>query len=347
METNANKSWLTWKFFGVSVLFWTVTMLIGASLSPLGDYPSALSQIVLWSTSVLCFSGATVVLFEASRRLGDNRVSWPLYAAKLAATGAVTSIAHQAICSAMLVAFIPTLTWFENIWMMSFTTFFQHSALIGVGAAANIYLAREAARGELLQAQLRALRNQLQPHFLFNSLQGISASVRSEPDTAVRMITLLGDLLRQTLRERNEQLVTLADEHQLLEPYLELQRLRFADRLTVEIDLPEDVLSAAVPDLILQPLVENALMHGIEKQPGEGSVRISARRDGDRLEIKVADDGAGPGAGPIADGVGLGTTRSRLQALFGERAQLTLAAGDLRGTVVTLDLPWQEAKDAA
>ena len=346
METNANKSWLTWKFFGVSVLFWTAMVLIGAGLSPALDSPGALAHAACGRQCALLWHRNGGAL-RGLPRLGGHQVSWPLYVAKLVLIGAITSTAHQALYSAVIVAFVPGLSWLDSLWLMSFATFFQHSALIGTGAAANIYLAREAAKRELLKAQLRALRNQLQPHFLFNSLQGISASIRSEPDTAVRMITLLGDLLRQTLRERTDDLVTLADEQQLLEPYLELQRLRFADRLRVAVDLPNDVLGATVPDLILQPLVENALQHGIERIPGEGSVHISARRDGDRLELRVVDDGAGPGLAPVADGIGLGTTRSRLQALYGERAQLTLEAGDQRGTVVTVRLPWREAQDAA
>ncbi|MFN3243893.1 MAG: sensor histidine kinase [Planctomycetota bacterium] len=345
METNASKSWLTWRFFGVSVLFWTVMTAISTGINLEVQDVVWTDQLALQALGVLCYSACTVVLFECSRRFSRRQGSWLAFAAKLTGVSLLVSLTHQLIYTTALTVIFPDTPWAFGFWTAIY--FFRHCALAGVAAATEIYRSREAARGELLQAQLRALRNQLQPHFLFNSLQGISASVRSEPDTAVRMITLLGDLLRQTLRERSGQLVTLADEHHLLEPYLELQRLRFADRLTVEIDLPDDVLSAAVPDLILQPLVENALLHGIEKQPGEGSVRISARRHGDRLELKVADDGGGPAAGPIADGVGLGTTRSRLRALFGERAQLTLAAGDLRGTVATVSLPFEEARDAA
>lgn len=200
---------------------------------------------------------------------------------------------------------------------------------------------------ELLAAQLRALRAQLQPHFLFNTLQAIAVTARRDADATVRMTALLGDLLRQTLCERARDLVTLAEERQMLQPYLELQQLRFADRLTVVVELPADVLQAEVPDLLLQPLVENALQHGIERQPGAGTIAIRARRCGEHLELTVADDGAGPDDADAREGTGLGATRARLRALFGDAAGLRLAPGGVRGTVVTVRLPYREVARAA
>lgn len=219
-------------------------------------------------------------------------------------------------------------------------------AIVGIGAAVQgSRLAGERQRA-LLSAQLRALRAQLQPHFLFNTLHAIGVTAKQDGATAARMTTLLGDLLRQTLRERDGELVSLAEERELLQPYLQLQQLRFGDRLRVELDLPDDVLAAAVPDLILQPLVENALRHGIEQLPGAGHVVVRARRVADALELQVADDGVGP-ATAARDGIGLGGTRARLQAIYGDAADVQLAPGGVRGTVATLRVPFREVAHAA
>ncbi|HEX5052188.1 MAG TPA: histidine kinase [Planctomycetota bacterium] len=239
------------------------------------------------------------------------------------------------------------MSWFFlGYWL---TRLFRHLA---AGTIAIVLFQRRVAivrQRELLASQLRALRSQLQPHFLFNTLHAISVTCRTDTDAATRMLALLGDLLRLTLRERNGDLVSLAEEQELLQPYLALQQLRFPDRLRVVLDLPLDVLGCAVPDLLLQPLVENALEHGIERRPGSGTVHIAARRRHDQLEIHVTDDGAGIEARPdeVQLGVGLGTTKARLQALFGDAADLQLTAGSAGGATVTLRLPWRELARAA
>lgn len=233
-----------------------------------------------------------------------------------------------------------------SVLMMS-TVYYAMIGFLGVAMAQKQQA--EVRQRELLDAQLRALRAQLQPHFLFNTLHAIGVTTRTDPTVAVRMLALLGDLLRQTLRERDGQLVSLAEERDLLQPYLELQQLRFADRLRFEVDFPAEVLGAAVPDLLLQPLVENALQHGIEQRPQGGTVRIAARRRGERLEIQVRDDGVGLATQPAngSSGIGLGTTRARLQALFGAAAEVKLAADPAGGTIAMLILPFHELAPAA
>lgn len=226
---------------------------------------------------------------------------------------------------------------------------FHYSAIVGVVAVSSQRRWDAARQRELLAVQLRALRAQLQPHFLFNTLQAIGATAPRDGAAAAHMIALLGDLLRQTLQERDGGMVSLAEEHELLRPYVELQRLRFGDRLQVELDLPSDLLGARIPDLLLQPLVENALRHGIEQRPGAGRVRVSARREGEQLVLDVADDGAGPGSDcqEPKSGTGLGATRARLQTLFGSRASLALQRNGLGGCTATLRLPYDEAAHAA
>lgn len=205
---------------------------------------------------------------------------------------------------------------------------------------------RERLEVQLAQAQLQSLRLQLQPHFLFNALNTIAALVTSDPRSAERMVLRLSELLRQTLHNATEQEVPLAREMELLSPYLEIQRLRFADRLTIELDVPPELECALVPSLLLQPLVENSIRHGISPRASGGMVRVTARRDGDRLRVEVADDGVGArswnGEQP-REGVGLGTTRARLRHLYADAQEFTIAAPPSGGCLVRLTMPYRPA----
>jgi two-component system, LytTR family, sensor kinase len=181
-------------------------------------------------------------------------------------------------------------------------------------------------RAELTAAQLHALRMQLNPHFLFNSLNAAVTLVRTgDRPTAARMLTRLGDLLRHTLRETYPQEVPLRDELDLISRYIEVEQVRFQDRLRVSFDVDTAVMDARVPSMILQPLVENAIRHAIEPRREAGAVIVRGRRSGDVLELEVADDG--PGISPDADtlpGIGLANTRERLTRLYPLVARLDL-----------------------
>ncbi|WP_158882009.1 histidine kinase [Rhodanobacter sp. L36] len=194
--------------------------------------------------------------------------------------------------------------------------------------------------GQLAQSQLQALRMQLQPHFLFNTLNAISALALADPPQARLMISRLSDFLRLTLEERNAQQVSLSREMQFLDCYLGIQQVRFQDRLTTHLDIAADTLDAAVPNLILQPLVENALRHGLLAKSERGNLRISAHRAGDLLRLRVEDDGLGLPPAGHHEGIGLSNTRERLQALFGTSARLQLSRIDGGGTRVDLRFPF-------
>lgn len=195
---------------------------------------------------------------------------------------------------------------------------------------------------KLAQSQLQVLRMQLQPHFLFNTLNAISALVLADPPQAKLMIARLSDFLRLTLEERHAQQVPLSREMQFLESYLGIQKVRFQDRLVTHLDVG-DTGNAMVPSLILQPLVENALRHGLLAKTDGGELHIVARRiDGD-LHLRVEDDGLGlPKTGPV-EGVGLSNTRARLRAMFGDAATMDLSRGLHGGTRVELRLPYVES----
>ncbi|MBZ0153686.1 MAG: histidine kinase [Planctomycetes bacterium] len=222
--------------------------------------------------------------------------------------------------------------------------------LVGVLAVGTGYHAMALAhrrQHELLEAQLRNLRGQLQPHALFNTLQAIGSTAERDGATAARMISLLGDMLRHSLEQKGADLVALGEELVMLDPYLQLQQLRFADRLRIDIDVPDSLRRAQVPDLLLQPLVENALQHGIERRPGAGSIQIRAHRDGAQLHIEVADDGLPSTPAEAEFGTGLHNTAARLRTLFGERASLQVQQNGRGGTTARLRLPYHEVGDAA
>jgi hypothetical protein len=194
---------------------------------------------------------------------------------------------------------------------------------------------------QLVQAQLQALRAQLQPHFLFNTLNAISALALADPAQAKLMIARLSDFLRLTLEEHHSPQVPLSRELQVLETYLGIQRVRFQDRLTTHLDIAPGIHNAAVPALILQPLVENALRHGLLAKAAGGALHISARREGDSLLLRVDDDGLGL-RGDASEGIGLGNTRARLRVRFGDAATLALSRRPEGGTRAEVRVPFEE-----
>jgi signal transduction histidine kinase len=197
---------------------------------------------------------------------------------------------------------------------------------------------------QLTLAQLEALKMQLQPHFLFNTLHSISALLHRDPDAADRMIARLGDFLRLTLENSGAQEVSLQKELEFLTCYLEIERVRFQDRLTTSLEVEPGALDAPVPNLILQPIVENALRHGVAQTRGPGRVEISAKRENGSLRIRVWDNGPGLAAitrpdDGLREGVGLSNTRARLEQLYGPEHRFELENAPGGGLLVTLEIP--------
>jgi LytS/YehU family sensor histidine kinase len=191
------------------------------------------------------------------------------------------------------------------------------------------------------QAQLVALRAQINPHFLFNALHSVGSLVTSDPIRADRAIECLGDLLRYALGTDGE--VHLAQEWKFTQDYLAFEQLRLGERLRVDAKADDAALAILVPPLILQPLVENAVRHGVADRPEGGCIEVRARAEGGRLALRVADDGCGSHA-PNGDGLGLGSVRRRLAALYGDRA--TVSVDNLQpGFAVTVSLPLEPADD--
>jgi signal transduction histidine kinase len=196
---------------------------------------------------------------------------------------------------------------------------------------------------QLAEARLGALRMQLHPHFLFNSLNAIAVLVRDQRTReATTMLELLSDLLRQVLRTDPAHEVAVAEELRFLEQYLAIEQVRFSDRLMVTFAVDADVRDAAVPGFVLQPLVENALRHGLADRSEGGVVEIGARREGTELVLWVRDNGVGLGADtPRGPGLGLANTRERLATLYGVRARLDVSGTAGGGTTATVHLPYR------
>src|SRR5882762_6741017 len=198
---------------------------------------------------------------------------------------------------------------------------------------------------QLSQAQLQALKMQLHPHFLFNTLHSISALLNKDPESARRMITRLGDFLRLTLENSGSQEVTLEQEMTFLRCYLEIERVRFQDRLVTRIDLGEQTLAAKVPNLILQPIVENAIRHGIAPRSTSGLLEIAAKQVDGVLRIQVRDNGPGlpehrTSQNQFKKGLGLANTETRLQRLYGADHLFDLSNDPAGGLIVTLEIPF-------
>jgi signal transduction histidine kinase len=194
----------------------------------------------------------------------------------------------------------------------------------------------------LSQSQLSMLRAQLNPHFLFNTLNSIAVLLRHDPARAEDMVHRLGDFLRASLDGDEGQLSTLAAELARLRDYVDIEQERFHDRLTVRFDVPKDTLDALVPTFLLQPLLENAIRHGVAPRPGPVTVMVTAQRAGERLRLIVRDNGAGLRE-QVTEGTGLTNTRRRLDVLYGADASLRLTSPDEGGTEAVVDIPWQPA----
>jgi two-component system LytT family sensor kinase len=197
----------------------------------------------------------------------------------------------------------------------------------------------------LAQSQLQMLRMQLQPHFLFNTLHSISALMHKDVRRADSMVAALSDLLRMSLQNIGAQEVPLQSELEFLQRYLEIMTLRFGDRLKVTMDIDEETRDARVPNLFLQPLVENSFRHGFG-DVGAGSIKITVRREGDMLRCEVVDDGRGLRSGH-KEGVGLASTRQRLQHLYGEQQTFSLRGAPGQGVHVTMAIPFHSFERTA
>jgi signal transduction histidine kinase len=235
--------------------------------------------------------------------------------------------------------------YFRQYFIIGFVIYW---AVVGVyHAFANYFLYREReleasrATAQLTEARLNALKMQLHPHFLFNTLNSVSSLLEAEPREARRVLAQLADLLRASLKADVRHVIPLADEMQFLNRYLDIERVRFGDRLDVTLRMGPDTERAAIPSFLFQPLVENALRHGIARREAGGRMWISASRADGSLVIHVMDNGPGIARGPVSEGIGLANTRRRLRELYGDEQSLSLCPRPGGGVDVRVELPFR------
>jgi LytS/YehU family sensor histidine kinase len=247
----------------------------------------------------------------------------------------------------------------QHLWFMN--EFLVYIAILAGGVARDYFLRYHSRREQtiLLQAQaaqlqaqladarLAALRTQLNPHFLFNTLHAVSALVERDPRGVRRMIARLSELLRTTLDGADEQEVPLGQELTFTHRYLEIMQIRFQGRLTIQSQIEPGALDALVPNLILQPLVENAIKHGVSKIDDEGRIEIHARREGERLVMCVRDNGPRVGESGLntGEGVGLRNTRERLLELYGTEQSFSLRGAEDGGVMAQVIIPFHKRAD--
>jgi len=326
-------------------------------MAPTGPVVLAFLEAWLWAAF-------TPMIFRLSARMPPERTRKGLRLLLLIAIGIALSITIYLIVDvARDLIFMPPrrsrhrISPLEEVARFRFINqFIFYVAVLAAGYARSYFL-RDRQREEqatllkaqLAEAQLNALRMQINPHFLFNTLHAMSALVERDPAGVRKMIARLSELLRHTTDSSARDLIPLRDELDFLRRYIEIMEIRFQGRLRVTIDVDEALFDALVPNLILQPIVENALEHGTSRVAGMGEVVIRGRRNGEQLVLEVRDNGPGvrrdrvqgaPEARTTRGGVGLANTRARLAQLYGDAARVELSAGEQGGAVAEIVIPY-------
>jgi two-component system, LytTR family, sensor kinase len=323
-----------------------------------GIYNLAWRAALRWDLSGwLIWAPLIPLVLRIANRLPINRENWPGRLLFYAALGLLLSLLRTVFPILVYLVFVANLASFKHLLARKpyflltdflFALVF-YSCVLAFGQARNYYrryreeeLHNSQLEAQLARAELRALKMQLHPHFLFNTLHSISSLQLEDVAAAQKMTARLGDFLRLTLENAGVQEVPLRRELEFLKCYLEIEQVRFGRRLTTAIEVEPEALETLVPNLLLQPLVENAIRHGIAPRPAPGYISVSAKRERDRLKVIISDNGCGlppQGASLVKEGLGLQNTRARLQQLYGADFGFALENAAAGGLVVTLNLP--------
>jgi two-component system LytT family sensor kinase len=356
-----------WTKWGVIVALWT---LIGLAFSS-QFYLSRANSVspVTWKFALehsladwYLFALLSLPALWLARRFHFDRNHWPRQAAVHLFASATFSVLWMVV-RALLEEWLSRGGDNRVTFKMAFTyaltaTFFFNFliywAIISVSHSIEYYRKyqeRELRTAELeaglAQARLQALQMQLNPHFLFNTLHSISSLMHKDVEAADRMISRFGDLLRLALENTDAHEVPLREELDFLKSYLEIEQTRFGDRLSVQMDIAPEALEACVPNLVLQPLVENAIQHGIEPHARPGHIELYARREAENLLLQVRDNGNGiTNPARSREGVGVSNTRARLQQLYGNAHRFEFSNGKEGGLLVSVVIPFRTANGA-
>ena len=286
------------------------------------------------------------LIVRFARRYSDLRRTWPLHLLVMTAF----SVVHTSLMWLSRSLLFPVFglgPYDYGIMSFRFPMEFFNDVIVYWLIVSILYLFDHRVRsaqleGKLANARLQNLRLQLQPHFLFNALNTISSVMYEDPRKADTMISSLSDLLRNTLQDSGAQEVPLESEIRTLELYLDIMRKRFEDRLSVDIRIDPEVQRALVPQLLLQPLVENSIRHGIDPHSNAVNITVTAERQGDATRLQVRDSGRGLNGGPFKKGTGLSNTSERLRELYGARHRLDFQNCDDGGLLVTVAVPFHK-----
>jgi two-component system, LytTR family, sensor kinase len=368
---------MEWAFFSQSkvakwIAIWGVWTLFGffftsqvALQSQLSENPTSFWRVLSWqlASGYVWFAISPIILW-LGRRFAFDDGKWKTSVPVHLVASIIIAIAQLAIDAFVL----PKLGYMQRYENASYFEIFKIFLLVNVHFGVAIYwgvlgfqqaikyyqkyrereLKTSKLEARLAQSRLQVLKMQLHPHFLFNTLNAISELIHRSPDTADRMITDLSDLLRMSFENLEVQEVSLKQELEFLKKYLEIEETRFHDRLKIEMGIAPDTLDASVPNMILQPLVENAIKHGIGPRAEGGRIDIEAIRRNGHLKITVSDDGIGVPFGDtksVIEGVGLSNTRRRLKHLYGEGHRFDLESGDDGGVKINLEIPFRSVDD--
>jgi two-component system LytT family sensor kinase len=371
MSSRASSSWPSRLEWGIILAFWGTFALLAVGQGAFGDeaarfeWGEAAGELVeygLWALLtplVFRFVAAFPVVETISNEYWTALRNIILHVITIFAVAIVIDISEDIIIEPLVATgsgnSVPIWEQIRRFWFLD--ELVVYLVVLMAGFARTYYTEKkrrqeEAERleertqsleAQLTEARLEALRMQLNPHFLFNTLHAISTLVDRDPAGVRRMIARLSELLRHVLDEEAPQEVPLSEELDFLEDYLEIQSIRFQGDLDTEIDVPPAIRDAQVPNLILQPIVENAIKHGASQVRGVGRIDIRGRREGEHLVLMVEDNGPGLPAAQ-EDGLGLRNVQARLQALYGEEQALRLTSTE-EGTRTTLKLPCHTSTD--
>jgi len=296
----------------------------------------------------------SLLIFWICRRYYDPAKGWWRYLAIHVFTGTLLSTVHVGICSVgawIEAQILQTGQSWPYLFQVVFLNHFHfdwlvYVAIVSIWHAIDSYrkfrdseVQAAALETRLARAKLQTLKTQLQPHFLFNTLHSISALNHEDPKAANRMLARLSSLLRLSLDKDCAQEVSLKEELEFLQHYLEIEQIRLGERLTVKMDIAPDTLDAVVPNLLLQPIVENAIRHGISPFSTPGQISITTRVHDKTLVLQVTDTGPGLAGKGFTPGIGLSNTQERLQQLYGKQSRLELSDGETGGLKVMVSIP--------
>jgi len=348
------------RIWAISFVLWTVLAFLSAAgahvyTASMGS-PESWAQLLAWNITIsFVWSVLTPPVYALARRFTFERSNWklvlPLHLA--------TSVTLTFLAACLIVWLEPFVTWtpeahlpyLPHVLSRAFMDLQRYWYIVLITQAISYYgkyrereLQSSQLEAQLALAQLEVLKIQLEPHFLFNTLNSIAALARNDGPAAENMTLQLADLLRFSLDAMGVHEVPLSRELTMLQKYIDIQQMRFRDRLQVEMDIAPNTLSALVPNMVLQPLVENAIRHGIGPRRAPGQVRISSRQVFDELWMEICDDGIGltrfDGSIPC-EGVGLRNTRARLQQLYNHDHRLILEDAPGGGCMVKIHIPFR------